>query len=413
MPESTLVRQSIYDNHMRVKFYELFYRQLINNKSIFPTRDSIDGDLATHAVIQQAGHELGLEAAADGHPAFINFTRNTLLSPDFLDLPQDKVVIEVLEDNHCDKALVDALTGYSKTGFKISLDDFVYNESLRPLLEIADFVKVDVLDFEENDLLEQVRLLKPYKVKLIAEKIENKRQYRWCKQLGFDYFQGYLLSCPSLISADDTVQTRDNIIEMLHTIITTDNIMPTITSILLAEPVVQFKLFKLLNSELFTKPEEIYTLEQAEQYFGADNLKNMLALVILSMSCIGPCDMLFEAAKRAKMCEMIARTMGDLNCGAHFTLGWCSVLENLLDIRLENLLLQLNIETHMTEALLNNNSVFGSTLQDVIAYELGDTQRLQKHPLSLEYFAEANRFSCEWARRVRIVLCGCEFKAVH
>jgi c-di-GMP-related signal transduction protein len=40
-------------------------------------------------------------------------------------------------------------------------------------------------------------------VKLLAEKIETAEEFRFCREAGFDYFQGYYFSKPKLFSATE------------------------------------------------------------------------------------------------------------------------------------------------------------------------------------------------------------------
>ncbi|HVL00622.1 MAG TPA: hypothetical protein VM553_12460 [Dongiaceae bacterium] len=68
-----LARQPIYDRELKVAAYELLFRP--------PADWKWDGDLATSQVIVNAFADLGIEQAADNKRAFINFTRQWLLSP--------------------------------------------------------------------------------------------------------------------------------------------------------------------------------------------------------------------------------------------------------------------------------------------------------------------------------------------
>lgn len=90
-----------------------------------------------------------------------------------------------------DAELVEAARHLSGQGCTIALDDFVYDETLRPLVELADIIKIDVLSLDRAELKRHVALLRKFGAKLLAEKVETQDDYAFCRDLGFDYFQGY------------------------------------------------------------------------------------------------------------------------------------------------------------------------------------------------------------------------------
>src|SRR5215475_2742239 len=68
--------------------------------------------------------------------------------------------IEVLEDVAVDADVLAALRNLSAQGYIIALDDFFYQERLRPLVELADIIKIDVLASGRTTVAEQVKLLR-------------------------------------------------------------------------------------------------------------------------------------------------------------------------------------------------------------------------------------------------------------
>lgn len=64
------------------------------------------------------------ESAAWRPPLFINFPHSLLLDGLAECLPQDKVVIEILEDAEPDDALLDKVIQLHGLGYRLALDDF-------------------------------------------------------------------------------------------------------------------------------------------------------------------------------------------------------------------------------------------------------------------------------------------------
>ena len=196
-PEPTLyiAYQPIFTKDMSIHAYELLFREGAEELCIIK-----DGDHATKQVVFNAIEGFGLDRIVGGAKAFINHTRGALLAPS--QLPHDRVVIEILEDVVVDKDMLRAVIKLYEQGYKIALDDFQFHESFVPLLELAHYVKIDLSLQPNKELPDLMRKLKPYQVELVAEKIENEQDYELCKQLGFDYFQGYYLQKPIILKGE-------------------------------------------------------------------------------------------------------------------------------------------------------------------------------------------------------------------
>jgi EAL and modified HD-GYP domain-containing signal transduction protein len=200
--EAYVSRQPIYRTQLDLFGYELLFRDGVRDRAVI-----VDGDRATAAVILNF-FELGMERIVGKNRAFINLTRNFILDGHCASLPHDRVVLEVLEDVTADPEVVRALRDLSAQGYTIALDDFIYEDSLRPLVEVADIVKVDVLGVDRDALARQVSALSRFQVRLLAEKVETQEQFEICKDLGFEYFQGFFFCKPKLIHGKQVPTNR-------------------------------------------------------------------------------------------------------------------------------------------------------------------------------------------------------------
>ncbi|HET8700918.1 MAG TPA: EAL domain-containing protein, partial [Nitrococcus sp.] len=194
MHETFLGRQPIFDRNLEVYGYELLFRH-----SSGPDACVVDGDRATSEVIFNTFTVFGLDELVGNHFAFINITRSFVINSGSIPLPAGRVVLEILENTRPEPAIIDGIELMRAAGYRIALDDFVYDPTLLPLLQRADLVKVEIPRLDLSELAEQVQLLRPFNVTLLAEKIETPEVFEACKELGFDYFQGYFLSRPSTI----------------------------------------------------------------------------------------------------------------------------------------------------------------------------------------------------------------------
>src|SRR4029078_8291962 len=99
--ESILVsRQPIFRDDMDIIGYELLFRDCAINFAIFS-----DGDRATAQTILNSCSEIGVQQIVGSYPAFINFSRNFLLTDYCEALPQQRLVLEILAMSEPDSQL--------------------------------------------------------------------------------------------------------------------------------------------------------------------------------------------------------------------------------------------------------------------------------------------------------------------
>ena len=188
-------RQAIYNRKEQIIGYEMLYRPSILNKA-----PAVNGDRATMELLHRLLQTGGIEQAADGKLAFVNYTRNLLLGKIPLTTPNDTGVVEILEDVRPERLVVDACRKLSEKGYVIALDDFIYRRELEPLILLADIIKIDFNRETRHNIEKDVKKLEGYPAKLLAEKVETESELHLALDLGFIYFQGYFFSQAETLS---------------------------------------------------------------------------------------------------------------------------------------------------------------------------------------------------------------------
>ena len=192
-------RQTIYDKNLNVFGYELLSRSNAEHNKAFVGEHN--ANQATTLVMLNALTEIGLQQIVGDHPAFIKLTYDFLIGKCPIPDLHSHIVLEILEDVEVNDELVTAVKKLSDNGYKIALDDFIYHDKMLPLIEIADIIKIDILQLDEANLRELVKKLKQFNVELLAEKVETPELYEVCKELGFNYFQGYFFCKPNIVES--------------------------------------------------------------------------------------------------------------------------------------------------------------------------------------------------------------------
>ena len=149
-----------------------------------------DSEGATASVLNSFT-EIGLERIVGCKPAWVNVSREFVLSGLAATMPPSVVGLEILEDELLDERFVHALIDLKRQGYRLALDDFQYSVSAERVLALADVVKLDVLELGREGIAREVARLRPYGMTLLAEKVETHEDHAYCAELGFDLFQGF------------------------------------------------------------------------------------------------------------------------------------------------------------------------------------------------------------------------------
>jgi EAL and modified HD-GYP domain-containing signal transduction protein len=366
MSEIFIGRQPIFDQSLNVIAYEILYRRGDEGQANF-----YDSDSATTEVLINLFSEFGLEKIAGAHPAYINLSPRFLYDRCPLPFPPGRIVLEIPENLPIDRALVEAVKVLSDSGHCIALDDIADPGRVKPLLSYADVVKVDLITSDRNRLCENVSLLKQYNVKLLAEKVETHEEYRLCKQLGFDYFQGYFLCRPKTIQGKQISPAGIVVLQLLNQFQDPDVDFSRLEQIISQDVLLGYKLLQLINSAHYGMPRKIESIRQAISLLGLEQLRGWLTLFLFTKTWGKPQELTILAMMRAKLCELLARAHGESRPEKYFMIGLFSVLDALLDAPMEKVLLHLPLAAEASDALLFRSGTLGSFLQCVIAHERG------------------------------------------
>ncbi len=393
-----LARQPIFNRSMQVVAYELLCRTSSANQATFS-----NGDSASSQVLLHTFTDLSLDQVVGTHKAYINFTRTLLITPPPFDRRQ--LVVEVLEDQTVDEALLEGLAQLKSEGYTIALDDFVLNDQTRPLLTYADIIKLDVLQLSEAELVDHIEQLKPRGLTLLAEKVETYEMLERCKVLGFDLFQGYFLARPKILTGRKISESKQAVLQLLAALHDPEVSILRVEQLLSQDPVLSYKLLRLVNSAAFALPRTIESLRQAITLLGLDIIKNWVNLLAMANLGNKPTELSVAALTRARMCEALAKIMrNDARQDAYFTVGLLSTLDAFMDVPLDVLLGNLSLSRELSEALLLHQGDEGRILDIVEHYERGawesiDWAYLERVGITPSQLSQAYLEALQWVSR--------------
>jgi EAL and modified HD-GYP domain-containing signal transduction protein len=369
-----LGRQPILDRRQELFAYELLFRNNSENAA------NVSDDLAaTASVISHAFGEIGVEQALGPYKGFINCDAALLLSdlPELL--PPDKIVLEVLETVELTPEIIERCADLKRHGFMLAIDDFTHEvERWRPLLLLTDIVKIDLQQLDRHQLLDTTNTLKTYPLRLLAEKVDSREMADVCKNLGYDYFQGYYFARPAILGGQKLGQSQAALMRLLALVLQ-DAETSQLENALKQQPGLAFNLLRLTNSVATGVRMKITSLRHAITVLGRRQLQRWLQLVIYTNpdGKEFPSPLMHLAATRGRMIELLASRVrpGDREFEGHaFLTGIMSLMPALLGVPMENVLQGLPLEHSVVEALTSRNGELGALLSLAESLEQHDNE---------------------------------------
>ena len=390
-------RQPIYDIQLNVAAYELLFRPALHEQGEW------DGDNATSQLVLNAFTEFGIDKAVDNKRAFINFTRNWLLSPPPFDA--HFVTVEILESVEPDAEAVNAARRLAQQGFTIALDDFVFDDKWHDMLQVAHIVKVDVMEHQGDALEQLVRQLAPYPVKLLAEKVEEHHVFEHCKSLGFDYFQGYFLCRPQNIHGGTLPSNKIVVMRLLAELQDPEVQIQGLEKLISNDISLSTKLLRICNTARYATRIKIESIRKAMVLIGLQALKQWAAIIALSRMADKPSSLVTLTLCRAHMMELLAHEANLPERESYFTIGMFSFIDAFFDQSKETLLQSLPFNDDVNRALLHYEGSAGRILQAVEAHERGDWNKINWQELadlgiSQQQFENAYMDALCWAATI-------------
>jgi EAL and modified HD-GYP domain-containing signal transduction protein len=364
MEEVFIGRQPIYDRDMRTQAFELLFRAKDEGQAVF-----VDGDAATSEVIHSSLMDIGLQRLVGNKTAFVNLTRSFLTNGTAFVFPKDRVVLEVLEDIEIDDEVIAGVRALTESGYSIALDDYVYDRSHAPLLYLAKIVKIDLTRLTQAELHEHVRELRQYDVQLLAEKVETQEQYLSCLGLGFEYFQGYYLSRPTVVQGQRLPTSRLAVIELVNKLYRANVDLRDLEAHISRDVSLSYHLLRFINSAFYGLSRPVESIRRAVVYLGQNAIRNWITIMALRAMDDQHSDLLVTALVRGRMAQRLAEECRLAHSDSYFTVGIFSILEKMLHLPMEELLQELPLTEDVNAALLQREGPMGDALTCAIAFE--------------------------------------------
>lgn len=374
-------RQPIVDTQQQIIGYELLFR-----RSAEATDASVSDELlATSKVLANTLSNMGASWLLGDKLAFINAPTSMLMS-DFLELlPVERAILEVLETTKPTPELLARCRELRTHGFRLALDDFQLTKESAALLEVANFIKLDIQQLKGAQLEAHVRALEKHPAKLIAEKVETQAEHAECKKLGFTYFQGFYFAHPETLAAKVINPAYAVVLDLLNKVRNNAEIKD-IEASFKRDVALSFKLLRYINSVGFGLSCEIQSIRHALAILGYKQLYRWLTLLLVTAGEGSTSPALMKTAvTRGRLTELLGKDMLEAADRDNlFIVGVFSLLDAMLEMPMDKVLDNLALPEAISDALLTRQGMYGPFLALTEACEGGDAKNIEKLAFNLQ-----------------------------
>lgn len=360
-------RQPILNGLEEVVGYELLFR---SSDSISSARFD-DQFRATSNVIFSLLSGFGVKDTLGEHRGFINVDADMLMNDSIFLLPPENTGIELLESISFTPDLIKRCRELKDRGYLLAFDDHRFNPSLTELYGSAvEIIKLDLIQTQLEDVYREIELFSNFPVKLLAEKVDSRHVYLRCRKMGFELFQGYFFARPSLVQKTRMSNSLAVFFRLMEQL-SNESEIEDIENTFKQSPALSYKLLLLVNSVSYATREKIRNLRHAITQIGMNQLKRWVQLAIFAddggQGLNHP--LMDTAAVRAAFMEELARAdLANSHLLRHakpeecFMVGTLSILKDIYDISMDDILANLNLSDDIQQALVSHGGDMGTLL---------------------------------------------------
>jgi len=273
-----IARQAIFNAENKIIGFELLHRSLASPHQA----NIVSGTAATMDVIAH-GIDLVVGSTQKHQKLFINFPSELLFAEKHLDLDKHKFVLELLENETVDKALLDAIARAKSQGYAFAIDDVENPNTVLKLLPLADFVKIDFNKLHNGEILRTAtNYLKKFNNNLLAEKVESHDAVHYAKELGYHFFQGFFFSVPQIFYGKAVGTAASTHLNLMHELNKKEHDYDRIGEIITSDAVLSFKLLKFVNSPFYGQQKKTTSIKRALLVLGFRELRQWMNINLLS-----------------------------------------------------------------------------------------------------------------------------------
>jgi c-di-GMP phosphodiesterase len=265
-----------------------------------------------------------------------------------------------------------------QAGFRIAVDNYRGDVARSALVELADFVSIDVDSLSPMVVPGLVQSCRQTGATLVAANVADADSMQRCSVLGFELFSGEYLSQPVVLSQRVLSPSQVICVRLLNDLADPDVPTTRIEQLVGSDPGLTMRLLRGAHSAAGAG-QEVESLRQALVLIGPQRLRSWVVLTLLEGTATqNASDDLWSVLARAHACSRLTPDSADLA----YTIGLLAGAARLLGTDLEDVAKVAGLGRDASEALIGGAGPAGHALRAVLAHEREDDQAVAAEGLN-------------------------------
>ncbi len=388
-------RQPILDGNMKLYAYELRFHQGMN-----PNVQSVS---ATEELIDKTEEDIGFQAIVGSYPSMLHLPASMLSAEHIDKFTSDHLVVLEVKTDILDK--VDILRNLKELkvkGYHFLLDEYTANEACEKLSTITAYAKIRVKDFSEIQLKDMVEHLHEKGIKVIAKAVQSEDEFKHLKQIGFDYFQGYFFTNPTVVNGRKLSGNPLNLLQLMAKVNSPETDFDDLTTVISQDVGLSHKLLMAINHPANDIPVKVENIADGLKYMGLKRLKFWVNLLMLSSLEDVPQELLTTSLLNAKFCELMSSQSGKSHDkDSFFLVGLLSNLDAYFKMPIKEIAEALPLSEELSNALISHDGPMGQVLEilDVLQHRPDEAENLTFEGMGITRISNNFLSAAAWAQQ--------------
>jgi len=227
--------------------------------------------------------------------------------------------------------------------------------------------------------------------------VETQEEYRYCRSVGFELFQGYFFSKPSIIRGSKVDTSRIVILHALALLQNPNTNFHQLEDVITRDVTLSYKLLKLSNSAYYAQMGKVNSISQTISLIGITQLSGWLTLMMIDSFDNKPHELTTTAMMRAKYGELLGKRLGYPDTNSLFLVGLFSVLDALFDKPMDQIVSSLPITQEVMDALPNGIGFPANLIFAIKQSEIGNFEPIQNLGISSDVLRSTYLDAIRWS----------------
>jgi EAL and modified HD-GYP domain-containing signal transduction protein len=263
-----------------------------------------------------------------------------------------------------DPAMAERLASLSTSGYRLLVEDASSEAAMR----LADIISYDASSSDPIQVAGRAPSGRNCPQLLVRNLADHEQVDRF-GNAGFALFSGSFLARPRPFAGGRAGEHRFSRMRLIAALQDPACDLQTLDQVIASDAALSYRLLRFVNSAYFSLPRHVESVRDAVVLLGLNNVRVWASLLAIANGVEGPPELLRSSLIRARMAQILSRTLGSASPDAAFTVGLFSNLGVLLGVDLESALHDLPLTLDVKDALLGKDGPLGELLTVVTRYE--------------------------------------------